>query len=197
MTRAKVQAVLVADLNAPSEFLDEVRGIRSREVRRTSVDSASSEHETMHHRPRNRADRRRRDTRTPVESTQIEALAGLLLSRGGAQGEIVEVNDSGVVVQVGNLRERVPFGAEVTVEGKLGTLAPEREHNPLGEERLRNWRSSVSSAEKMPAYLVLSDKDLSAIADARPRTLTELSSCRGIGPMKLERWGDEILAALD
>jgi DNA helicase-2/ATP-dependent DNA helicase PcrA len=49
----------------------------------------------------------------------------------------------------------------------------------------------------MPAYLVLSDKDLLAIADARPRTLTELAGCRGIGPMKLERWGDEILAALD
>ena len=66
-----------------------------------------------------------------------------------------------------------------------------------GADRLRDWRSSVSSAEKMPAYLVLSDKDLFAIADARPRTLTELAGCRGIGPMKLERWGDEILAALD
>ena len=109
----------------------------------------------------------------------------------------MEVNDSGVVVQVGKLRERVSFGAEVTVDGKLVTLVPAREPNPMGAERLRSWRSTVSAAEKMPAYLVLSDKDLLAIADARPRTLGELAGCRGIGPMKLERWGDEILAALD
>jgi superfamily II DNA helicase RecQ len=132
-----------------------------------------------------------------MQSAQVEALAGLRISRGGTQGEIVEVGDSGVVVQVGNLRERVSFGAEVTVEGKVVTLVPARERNPLGAERLRDWRSSISTAEKMPAYLVLSDKDLFAIADARPRTLTELAGCRGIGPMKLERWGDEILAALD
>jgi superfamily II DNA helicase RecQ len=151
----------------------------------------------MAHRPRSRSDRRRQEARRPIESTQIGALTGLHISRGGTQGEIVEVNDSGVVVQVGHLRERVSFGAEVTVEGKLATLVAAREPNPMGAERLRDWRSTVSSAEKMPAYLVLSDKDLLAIADARPRTLSELAGCRGIGPMKLERWGDEILAALD
>ena len=197
MTRARVQTVLLADSNAPSEFLDEVRGTRSRHMRPTAPGLASSERGEMAHRPRSRSDRRRREARRPIESTHIGALTGLHISRGGTQGEIVEINDSGVVVQVGNLRERVAFGAEVTVEGKIVTLVPGREPNPMGAERLRSWRSSVSAAEKMPAYLVLSDKDLLAIADARPRTLAELAGCRGIGPMKLERWGDEILAALD
>jgi len=197
MTRARVQAVLLADSNAPSEFLDEVRGTRSRDVLPAPTARASSEPSQVAHRPRGRSDLRRRETRRPLESTRIGALAGLQISRGGTQGEIVEVNDSGVVVQVGSLRERVSFGAEVTVEGKLVTLVPAREPNPTGAERLRGWRSTVSAAEKMPAYLVLSDKDLVAIADARPRTLAELAGCRGIGPMKLERWGDEILATLD
>jgi DNA helicase-2/ATP-dependent DNA helicase PcrA len=197
MTRARVQTILLADSNAPSDFLDEVRGARSRQVGPTPPKQASSEGAQMAHRPRSRAERRRREARRPIESTQIGASTGLHISRGGTQGEIVQVNDSGVVVQVGNLKERVSFGTEVSVEGKLVTLVPAREPNPTGAERLRGWRSSVSSAEKMPAYLVLSDKDLLAIADARPRTLSELADCRGIGPMKLERWGDEILAALD
>ena len=197
MTRARVQTVLLADSDAPSQFLDEVRGTRSRDVAPAPTGQASSGRSQVAHRPRSRADRRRREPHRPVGSTQIEALTGLQISRGGTRGEIVEVNDSGVVVQVGNLRERVSFGAEVTVEGKLVTLVPAHEPNPEGAERLRGWRSAVSAAEKMPAYLVLSDKDLSAIADARPRTLVELAGCRGIGPMKLERWGDEILAALD
>jgi len=197
MTRARVQTVLVADSNAPSEFLDEVRGTRSREVRSAPPGPVLSAPGTLHRRSESRSDRRGRDGRRPVESTQVEALVGLLLSRGGTQGEIVEVNESGVAVQVGNLRERVSFGTAVTVEGKLVTLVAPREPNPLGTERLRQWRSIVSSAEKMPAYLVLSDKDLTGIAVARPRSLAELAGCKGIGPMKLERWGDEILAALD
>ena len=197
MTRARVQTVLLADSDAPSEFLDEVSGTRSRDARPAPPGPASPERDPTGHRPSGRSDRPPAGGRSPIESAQVEALAGLHVSRGGTEGEIVEVGDSGVVVQVGNLRERVSFGAEVTVEGKLVTLVPAGERNPLGAERLREWRSSISSAEKMPAYLVLSDKDLFAIADARPRTLTELAGCRGIGPMKLERWGDEILAALD
>jgi DNA helicase-2/ATP-dependent DNA helicase PcrA len=197
MTRARVQTVLLADSSAPSEFLDEVRGIRSRAAAPGLTGQGPAGRSEMAHSPRSRSERRRRDTRRSVESTQVGALAGLLLTRGGTQGEIVEVDDAGVVLQVGNLRERVSFGAEVTVEGRLVTLVPVRVPNPAGAERLRSWRSTVSAAEKMPAYLVLSDKDLLAIADARPQTLVELAGCRGIGPMKLERWGDEILAALD
>jgi DNA helicase II / ATP-dependent DNA helicase PcrA len=196
MTRARVQTVLLADASAPSEFLDEVRGTRPRHGGLASPGHASSERGQTAQPPRS-SHHRRREARRPIESTQLGARTGLHISRGGTQGEIVEVNESGVVVQVGNLRERVFFGAEVTVDGKLVTLAQAREPNPMGAERLRDWRSTVSSAEKMPAYLVLSDRDLLAIADARPRTLSELARCRGIGPMKLERWGDEILAALD
>ncbi len=197
MTRSRMQTVLLADSHAPSEFLDEVRGTRSRTAPPAPTAHAVSELSPAAHRPRSRSDRGRREARRPLGLTQIGALVGLQVSRGGTQGEIVEVNDSGVVVQVGKLRERVSFGAEVSVEGRLVTLVPAGEPNPTGAERLRGWRSSVSAAEKMPAYLVLSDKDLLAIADARPRTLAELAGCRGIGPMKLERWGDEILAVLD
>jgi superfamily II DNA helicase RecQ len=49
----------------------------------------------------------------------------------------------------------------------------------------------------VPAYVVLTDKDLVGIASAFPRSLAELARCRGIGPLRLERWGDEILAVLD
>jgi DNA helicase-2/ATP-dependent DNA helicase PcrA len=197
MTRARVQTVLLADSNAPSEFLEEVRGTRPRHVQPAPPGRAPSERSQPGHRPRSRSDRRRGQARHPLESTQIGAIAGLHISRGGTWGEIVEIDDSGVVVQVGNLRERVSFGAEVTVEGKLVTLVAPQALNPAGTERLRDWRSRVSSTENMPAYLVLSDKDLMAIAAARPRTLGELAGCRGIGPMKLERWGDEILAVLE
>ena len=45
----------------------------------------------------------------------------------------------------------------------------------------------------MPAYVVLSDKHLDGIAERHPTSLAELRACPGIGPAKLESYGDEIL----
>ncbi len=46
----------------------------------------------------------------------------------------------------------------------------------------------------VPAYIVLSDAHLEGIADRRPESLADLARCTGIGPTKLERYGDEIIA---
>jgi DNA helicase-2/ATP-dependent DNA helicase PcrA len=49
----------------------------------------------------------------------------------------------------------------------------------------------------VPAYVVLKDSELVGIAVRDPRALAELARCAGMGPIRLERWGDEILAVLD
>ena len=49
----------------------------------------------------------------------------------------------------------------------------------------------------MPAYIVVNDKHLRGIALARPSTPADLVACDGIGPAKLERYGDEILEVLE
>jgi len=66
-----------------------------------------------------------------------------------------------------------------------------------GEAALRTWRSSVARKDGVPAYVVLNDKELIGIAERNPGTLAELAGCRGMGPIRLERWGDEILGVLD
>ncbi len=66
-----------------------------------------------------------------------------------------------------------------------------------GEAALRAWRSSVARKDGMPAYVVLNDKELVGIAERNPGSLAELGRCRGMGPIRLERWGDEILAVLE
>ena len=66
-----------------------------------------------------------------------------------------------------------------------------------GEAALRAWRSTVARKDGVPAYVVLNDKELVGIAGRNPTTLRELGQCRGMGPIRLERWGDEILAVLD
>ena len=66
-----------------------------------------------------------------------------------------------------------------------------------GEVALRAWRSTVARKDGVPAYVVLNDKELIGIAERNPATLADLGRCRGMGPIRLERWGDEILAVLE
>ncbi len=58
---------------------------------------------------------------------------------------------------------------------------------------LRQWRLEESRQAGAPAYTVLPDASLRAIAEAKPRTLRQLGALRGIGATKLERWGTPIL----
>ncbi len=62
-------------------------------------------------------------------------------------------------------------------------------------ERLRSLRRHLAAGK--PAYTVLSDATLRDIASARPVTTAELSRIRGVGPAKLQQYGDAFLAVVD
>jgi DNA helicase-2/ATP-dependent DNA helicase PcrA len=65
------------------------------------------------------------------------------------------------------------------------------------EGALRAWRGERSARDRVPAYVVLNNRHIAGIAAAMPADAAELRACEGIGPAKLERYGDEILAVLD
>jgi ATP-dependent DNA helicase RecQ len=73
---------------------------------------------------------------------------------------------------------------------------------PLGvaDERLlgalRSVRSTIAREEHVPAYIVFSDRTLAELAVRRPRSLTAFQDVRGVGPMKLERYGKRFLDAI-
>lgn len=60
--------------------------------------------------------------------------------------------------------------------------------------RLRSWRLESARAQGVPAFLVLTDVTLGAIAQIRPRSAEELAAIPGIGPHRLSRYGEEILS---
>jgi ATP-dependent DNA helicase RecQ len=68
------------------------------------------------------------------------------------------------------------------------------------EERLlaalKTVRTAIAREEQVPAYIVFSDRTLAELAVRRPRSLTALQNVRGVGPMKLERYGQRFLAAI-
>lgn len=63
-------------------------------------------------------------------------------------------------------------------------------------ERLRAWRSGLARAQQVPAYVILSDRALAALATDRPRDRAELLGVPGIGETKLGRYGEDLLRLL-
>ncbi|MCL2482264.1 MAG: DNA helicase RecQ [Propionibacteriaceae bacterium] len=63
-------------------------------------------------------------------------------------------------------------------------------------EALRAWRLEESRTRSVPPYVVFHDSTLRAIAATRPTTLDELSLISGIGAMKLENYGEAVLAVV-
>jgi DNA helicase-2/ATP-dependent DNA helicase PcrA len=63
-------------------------------------------------------------------------------------------------------------------------------------DALKAWRRDRAKSDGVPAYVVLHDAHLGTIAERTPKTLGELARCPGIGPTKLERYGDEIVAVV-
>lgn len=63
-------------------------------------------------------------------------------------------------------------------------------------ENLRKWRLATARGEGVPAFVVCHDRMLKAVARTRPRTPEELLEINGIGPVKLERYGETLLAEI-
>jgi DNA helicase-2/ATP-dependent DNA helicase PcrA len=60
--------------------------------------------------------------------------------------------------------------------------------------RLTEWRQSTAARQKVPAFVVFTDVTLQVIAERPPRTEAELAGVPGVGRVKLDRYGAEVLA---
>ena len=63
-------------------------------------------------------------------------------------------------------------------------------------EALRAWRREQASTQGVPAFIVFYDRTLRDLVDRRPSNHQQLLEVWGIGPVKLERYGDALLALL-
>jgi ATP-dependent DNA helicase RecQ len=61
---------------------------------------------------------------------------------------------------------------------------------------LRKKRIEIAREEKIPAYIVFSDRTLADMAVRRPASLESLAGVKGVGEMKLSRYGEIFLAVI-
>jgi DNA helicase-2/ATP-dependent DNA helicase PcrA len=63
-------------------------------------------------------------------------------------------------------------------------------------ERLREWRRLRAKADDVAAFMVFSNATLEQLAEEQPADRQALLRVSGVGPDKLERYGDDVLAVL-
>ena len=68
------------------------------------------------------------------------------------------------------------------------------DRSPLSNA-LRDWRTARARADAVAPFIVFHDSTIEAIAASRPRSIAELRRVPGVGPMKLDRYGEEIIAS--
>jgi DNA helicase-2/ATP-dependent DNA helicase PcrA len=67
---------------------------------------------------------------------------------------------------------------------------------PYDEElfdRLREWRRVRAKTDEVAAFMVFSNRTLEEVAEHRPQTPAALLEINGIGPEKLQKYGEEVL----
>jgi ATP-dependent DNA helicase RecQ len=89
-----------------------------------------------------------------------------------------------------------PSGRKATKSRITKATAPQPS-SPEAEklfEQLRSWRTEVARPTKTPAFMILGDAVLRAIANTAPQNLTALHAISGMGPNKVDRYGADLIA---
>src|SRR5699024_9363223 len=63
-------------------------------------------------------------------------------------------------------------------------------------QRLRDWRREEAARERLPAFCVLTDATLTALAEAVPRDSAALLRIHGLGRTKVDKYGDQVLTVI-
>jgi len=127
-----------------------------------------------------------------VESEVLMASTGTGFVYGGHDHEVVDIEDVGVRALIGGgpATTVIPFGTSVACGGQPFVLVHPRFDE--AREALRSWRTKRAAGK--PAFVVFDDKTLWLVAATLPTTEVGLLAISGIGPAKLENYGDELIS---
>jgi hypothetical protein len=138
------------------------------------------------------------------EKGVVLAAPGLVLVDGGQEWIIESVDDDAALARLGTVTRRFAFGSAVATPGRqrgpLRAVAGSNTRGPSdasvrAHDLLRQTRERMRHGK--PAYVVFDDATLERIALALPSTQQALLAIQGIGPAKLEQYGDAILLAIE
>jgi DNA helicase-2/ATP-dependent DNA helicase PcrA len=134
-----------------------------------------------------------------LDRTRVMAVEGTVLVDQGHEWTVVALEPEAAVAERNGSTRRFRLGEAVETLGRQrGELRPRPGEvdaaSALAFDRLRQFRDRARNGK--PAYTVFDDKTLAAIAQRLPASLDELARVKGVGPAKLEQYGDTVLGVI-
>jgi superfamily II DNA helicase RecQ len=178
LTRGIKTVTVLADKETPSLFLSEIDGSRPKA-------------EPVRPEPRKKA--------AAILTGLTVEVGEEIKVQGGYKGVVDRITEEGCVVKLhgGGAEIRVKWGDRIEVGDKTGPLR--RSPDDLDDdlvERLKKWRRTQAESQGVPAFVIFHDTTLNEIAAIRPKSADGLLKITGIGPAKLEAYGEELIDLL-
>ena len=82
------------------------------------------------------------------------------------------------------------------IQKEAATMSEEKSEEKVLFERLRELRLKIANANNWPAYIVMSDKSLHALAKEQPTTLYDFGNIYGIGEHKRDSYGEQFITLI-
>jgi DNA helicase-2/ATP-dependent DNA helicase PcrA len=199
ITRAKEHAVVLADTAGPSPFVNELHHPAPSRPAVDPNDPNPFKKLTMPPAP-SPATKTGRGKAKVVATGEpaFAAMAGAEITlAGGLRATIKEIRRGEAMVETATGSTVVSFGSAIKAGGENLRLVAPTERVAAGIAALKAWRTALAKEEGKPPYVYLSDAHITDIAERDPDTSARLARCKGIGPQKLENYGETILALLD
>ena len=180
ITRGKESVTVLSDKDRQSRFLAELEG-------KAPVVADTPESKPPPRRPR-------------LGDVGLSVSVGDLISvPGGHEGVVIEIEANGVLIRLGEggAEMLIPWNERIGRDGRTGELA-HRLDADVSElvDKLKTWRLERARSQGVPAFVVFNDRTLEAIVSVRPSSPEGLLEVPGIGPAKLEAYGDDLLDLL-
>jgi len=87
-------------------------------------------------------------------------------------------------------QQSTPHPRQVTLNGEE-IVGPEVDESLY--KTLKTWRLELARQQKVPSYAIFNDETLSQIAAHKPTSLESLETVKGIGPKKVEKYGEAVI----
>ncbi len=103
----------------------------------------------------------------------------------------IEAKGAAIAATESKPKTKAPKASKAAAEGNNDILDPEL------FELLREWRNKLAVEQNVPAYVVATQKAIIGISNTMPTTETQLGSIRGIGPVFIEKYGEQVLRIVE
>lgn len=118
-----------------------------------------------------------------------------------AQGALLQEGEPYPVLGITKKGAEILYGRETITALKKEETRTKGSRRPSGEtgydealfEKLRSLRKGLAEVQRVPPYIIFSDKTLHEISRQYPSTLQEMRAISGIGEAKLDKYGAAFL----